>query len=133
MKTVFHPFSITISDPTTDKRFPICKVPAGCGQAQVVAASAVHDTTLAEGDTDKIALTLQDGGSDATGTATVGATLDNAATGSHGAWTAETPRDFTITEVLLDEGDWLVLDYNESGTVATKNIHVSGWLVFGKR
>jgi hypothetical protein len=127
------PFSVTIADPTADSRTTIFEVPAGAGQVQVVQAMAETDTTLAEGDTNFIKLTLQDGGAAGTGTTAVGAEISNLATGSNGAWTAATPKDFTITEVLLDEGDRLMLKYDEGGTVAPLNLRVSGWLVIGKR
>lgn len=123
----------SFADPTADARFPFFKVPSGVGQIQVVSAFASTDTTLAEGDSNVVELTLQDGGSDGTGTATVGAAIDNLATGSHGAWTAATPKTFTITEVLLDEGDYLTLKYNETGTVAPKNTTVTVNYIIGKR
>lgn len=127
------PFSITVTDPTADKRVTVFEVPAGLGQVQVVSAIAELTSTVAEDDTNFVKLTLQDGGADGTGTATVGAELTNLATGSNGAWTTATPKDFSISEVLLDEGDRLMLKYDEGGTVAPGDIRVSGWLVRGKR
>ena len=123
----------TIADPTADARYPIFRVPAGAGQCQVLEAVAYTDTTLAEGDTNFVKLTLQDGGAAGTGTTTVGAEIDNLATGSHGAWTAATPKAFTISEVLLDEGDYLTLKYDEGGTVAGLNWTVIVSYIQGKR
>lgn len=124
-------FSIVanFADPGADKRILMFKVPAGVGQVQVVGARAISDTSLVEGASNVVELTLQDGGADGTGTDTVGAAITNVS----GAWTAETPREFTITERLLDEGDWLVCKYNETGTVAPKNTTINVDLVLGKR
>ena len=46
------------------------------------------------------------------------------ATGT-GDWTANVPRDFTISEGTLDGGDYLCVGYIESGTIAPKNITVN--------
>jgi hypothetical protein len=129
------PFSITIADPTADNIYPITKVPAGLGQVQVVSAIASTDTALAEGDTNVVAVTLLDGGAAGTGTDAISDEVSNKATGSHGAWAAGTGahKTFTITEVLLDEGDVLALKYDETGTVAGLNLTVTGWMVVGKR
>jgi hypothetical protein len=130
------PFSVTIADPTADKVYPIFKVPAGFGQMQVISAIAGTDVALAEGDTNVIALTLQDGGAAGTGTAAITSELSNKATGSHGAWAGGTgaPKVFNVAnEVLLDEGDVLTLKYDETGTVAPLNIVVSGFAVIGQR
>lgn len=129
----FIPFSITVTDPAADARVTVFEVPAGLGQVQVVSAIAECSATVAEHDTNFVKLTLQDGGADGTGTTAVGAELTNLATGSNGAWTTATPKDFTVSEVLLDEGDRLMLKYDEGGTVAPGDIRVSGWLVVGKR
>lgn len=129
----FIPFSITVTDPGADSRHTIFEVPPGLGQVQVVAAIAECSATVAEHDTNFVKLTLQDGGADGTGTAAVGAELTNLATGSNGAWTAADPKDFGVSEALLDEGDRLMLKYDEGGTVAPGDIRVSGWFVVGKR
>lgn len=127
------PFSVNIADPTADARYTVFQVPAGLGQVQVVTAHAEVGTTHAESDTNFIKLELQDGGSDGTGTTSIGAEVSNLATGSKGAWTQAQPKAFTVSEVLLDEGDRLMLKYDENGTVAPLNIRVFGWLVVGKR
>jgi len=132
-KQKIHTVVFNIADPTADARYPFFKVPAGVGEVQVLEAYAVTDTTLAEGDTNYIKLTLQDGGSDGTGTDTVGAEISNLATGSKGAWTAATPKAFTISEVLLDAGDYLTLKYDENGTVAPKNMTVCVSYIVGMR
>jgi hypothetical protein len=127
------PFNVSINDPGADARVTVFEVPAGVGQVQVVQAIAECSATVAEHDTNFIKITLQDGGADGTGTTAIGAELTNLATGSNGAWTAATPKDFTVAEVLLDEGDRLMLKYDEGGTVAPGSVTVSGWLVIGKR
>lgn len=128
-------FSVTIADPTADKVYPVFKVPAGVGQMQVVSCIAATDTALAEGDTNVVALTLQDGGADGTGTTAVSGEVSNKATGSNGAWAAGTGahKTFTINERLLDEGDVLTLKYDETGTVAPLNVRVTGFAVIGQR
>lgn len=129
------PFSVTITDPTADKVYPVLKVPAGVGSVTVLSASAACDTALAEGDSNVIALTLQDGGAAGTGTTAVSAEVSNKATGSNGAWAAGTGavKDFVIEDNLLHEGDVLTLKYDETGTVGSVNIRVTGFAVIGQR
>lgn len=128
-------FSVCIADPTTDKIYPVFKVPAGVGQVTVLSAIAATDTALVEGDSNVVALTLQDGGSAGTGTTAVSAELSNKATGSNGAWAGGTGayKTFSISSNLLDEGDVLTVKYDETGTVAPLNIVVTGFAVIGKR
>lgn len=133
MRQNIIPFSVTLNDPAADKRVTLFEVPAGVGEVQVISAIAELTNTVAESDTDFVKLTIQDGGADGTGTAAVGAELTNLATGSNGAWTTATPKDFAISEVLLGEGDRLMLKYDEGGTVAPGSVRVSGFAVIGKR
>jgi len=129
------PFSITITDPTADKIYPLLKVPAGVGSVTVISAVASCDTALAEGDSNVIALRLRDGGAAGTGTTAVSEEVSNKATGSHGAWAAGTGavKNFVINDNLLHEGDILTVLYDETGTVGSVNITVTGFAVIGQR
>lgn len=114
--------SVMVSDPGADASIPIWKVPSRLTKVEIITASALCDTTIADGVGTCFTLRLLDYGNAGTAVAgTVSATLGAAGTGD---WTANIPRAFTISEGTLDGGDWVVLYYNETGTVAPKNILV---------
>lgn len=124
-----HSVSVVIADPTTDLTIPIFKIPSRYTKVEILAASAVCDTTISAGVGTAFTLRLLDYGAAGTAVAgTVSATLGAAGTGD---WTAVVPRSFTISEGTMDGGDWLVLKYDETGTVAPLNILVQVDFVSG--
>ena len=120
-----HAVSVCVSDPTADVSLPIWQVPAGVTKIEILEAACVTGTSLAAGTTNGIEATLLDGGAAGAGTAALTNTLGGTdAGGTFPAWTAVTPQTWTISEGTLDAGDWVVLKYNESGTVAPLNFVV---------
>ena len=113
--------AVSLSDPTADGTYLIWRAPVRATKIEILRASAVLDTAIAGVGT-AIALNLVDRGTAGTATATdVSSALGAAGTGD---WTANAPRDFTISEGTMDGGDYLCLGYNETGTVAPLNITV---------
>lgn len=114
---------VVISDPGADGTLPIWRVPTRLAKVEVLEAWAVCDTAIAGVGT-AITLALLDLGQAGTALAgTLSAALGASGTGD---WTAHVPRVFTISEGTLDGGDYLCLQYDESGTITPKNITV-GW------
>ena len=123
-----HTSVIVISDPTSDALYPILRAPSRSTKIEIIAAWAEIDTTITLGNGTGIALSLLDYGSAGTGLAgTVAAALG----GTTITWTAEVPKTFTISEGTMDEGDYLKVKYNETGTVAPLNITVGIEYVIG--
>uniref|UniRef100_A0A6H1ZDE3 Uncharacterized protein n=1 Tax=viral metagenome TaxID=1070528 RepID=A0A6H1ZDE3_9ZZZZ len=122
---VQHAVSVVVSDPGADVSLPIWQVPAGVTKIEILEASILTDTTLAAGTANGMEVTLLDGGAAGAGTSVLTNALGGtAAGGTFPAWTAVTPQAWTVSEGTLDAGDWVVLKYDESGTVAMKNIVV---------
>ncbi|TXH08570.1 MAG: hypothetical protein E6R04_10375 [Spirochaetes bacterium] len=114
------------ADPTPDAAYVIARVPEGAGKMTLVGASAVCDATIAESGTDFVGLRIAKIG--AAGTTTPVNVTSLLGGASNGAWTADVPREFTITETddvnVLAEGEYLKLTYDEGGTVAPGAISV---------
>ena len=124
-----HSVSVCVSDPGADATIPIARIPARMTKAEVIAAYAVCDTDVKDGIGTAFTLRLLDYGNAGTAVAgTVSATLGAAGTGD---WSKNTPRAFTISEGTLDGGDWIAVVYDETGTVAPKNIIVTVEFVNG--
>ena len=116
-----HTEVVTISEPAADGTLVIWRAPARHTSVEVLEAWAACDTEIAGAGT-QVALTLVDRGP--AGTATPSTVAPTVGTASTGDWTANTPREFTLTEGTLDGGDYLCLVYDETGTAAPKNITV---------
>ena len=116
-----HTVSVVVSDPGADAIIPVFKVPSRLTKIEILEAWASIDTALAGSGTGVI-LELVDYGS--TGTVNAG-TLCSALGGTAtGNWTANVPKAFTVADSTHDGGDYVMLKYNEQGTVAPKNITV---------
>lgn len=96
-----------------DKNIPLFRVPDD-HTITVEAAYAVTDTTLAAGTSNYYTITLLNGGT--AGTAT---TAISAAAGGTPGWTLSVPKTIAITDGLgdLTAGQWLVVKYDETGTL----------------
>lgn len=116
-----HVLTVTITDPGQDARIPLWKVPAD-HMHTVEAAYATADRATAAHADNHFELTLQNGGSDQSGTDAI-----SDAIGGVGGWAANTAKNFAITSGSggIEAGDWLMLKYDESGTVAPGIITVS--------
>lgn len=114
-------FTVAFADPTSDKALPIWRVPSRITKAEIVAAWAVLDTTVTLGNGTGVILQLLDYGTAMAGNlGTVAGTLGGTAV----TWTAGTPKDFTIADGTLDANDYLVLNYDEEGSIAPLNVTV---------
>ncbi len=110
-----------LSDPQGDGTFLLFRVPARNTKAEILSAVAWTDTTITHGNGTGIALTLYDMGS--TGTATPG-TIAATLGGTTVTWTANQPKAFTISEGTVDGGDYVGILYDETGSIAPKNITI---------
>ena len=110
-------------DPEADKSFVIWRAPRDC-EIKEAWACVVDD--VAASTANYFSLTLLDGGANASGTAA----MTNAIGGTAG-WTGGTPKNFTISEGTLDENDYLVLKYDETGTATFKQVTVGFEYVLG--
>jgi hypothetical protein len=114
-----------IADPQADKAVPKWRAPSDGGKTTIKKATLVPDTTLAAGTANGWTVQLFNYGT--AGTSVVGtitAELGAAVGGTFPGWTAGVPVDFTITDGELDSGEYVAVDYDETGTVAPLNIDV---------
>lgn len=117
-----HTVTVVISDPGADSTPMIFRVPARYDKIEILRAWAQSDTTVTLGNGTGIALTLLDYG--VAGTANSG-TISAILGGTTVTWTANQPKSFTISDGTLEGDHYLALKYDESGTIAPKNITVS--------
>ncbi len=116
--------TVIISDPGADNYFKLLRVPARTAKIEILEAWAESDTTITLGNGTGIALTLYNYGTTGTSVVTNG-TLSSTLGGTTVTWTAITPKNFTISEGTMTAGQYLVVKYDETGTIAPKNITVS--------
>lgn len=127
-----HSVSVAVSDPGADKSIPIWKVPAAVTKIEILEASVLTVTGLAAGTANGLEISLLDGGSDGSGTSALTNTIGGTtAGGTYAAWTTVSPQSFTMSEGTLDGGDWLVLKWAETGSIAETNIIVNFAYVHG--
>jgi hypothetical protein len=111
--------TLVIADPTADSRFGIFRAPAV--GATIHAAYAATQAAVTADATNRITLQLQDGGAAGAGTDVIGARTGGASVG----WAALAFNDISPSSPYkLDGGDYLMLNYDENGTVAPGNITV---------
>lgn len=106
--------AVNITDPGADKRVPLLKVPTGQTYT-VEGCYVVPDTTLAASTADYYQCSLENGGAAGTAQTNIGGTA-----GGTAGWTANTPKEITVTAGSgdLTEGQYLNLKYDEEGTIA---------------
>jgi len=109
-----HVLSVAIYDPGQDAKVPLLRVPDRHVFTVEKAFISADRTTAAHG-TNYFAINLLNGGTPGTAATNIGGTA-----GGTGGWTANTAKEITITSGLgdLTEGQWLVANYAENGTVA---------------
>lgn len=123
-----HVVTVSLSDPTKDNTYKLLRVPSRNDKIEILAAWAESDTTVTLGSGTGIALRLYNystAGTSASGT--VSASLGGTAV----TWTAGTPKTFTISEGTMEDSEYLVVGYDESGTIAPLNLTVSVEYVIG--
>lgn len=103
---------VQITDPGADKRVPVYRAPE---KVTVELAYIVPDTTLASSTADYYQASLENGGTSGTAQTVIGGTA-----GGTAGWTANTPKQITITSGSGDlaAGEYLNLNYDEAGTIA---------------
>ena len=127
-RDIQHTVSVVLSDPTADSTPPIWRVPSEITKIEILEGWASSATLVTLGEGTGIALTLLDYGT--AGTAVEG-TVTSALGGTTITWTANTPKEFTISEGTLDANDYLMVKYDETGTVAPLNITIGFTWVSG--
>lgn len=111
---------VVIPDPTEDAYIPIARVPAN-HQWTFEAAYAIASKAVASATDAYINLSLMNGGTDGAQT-----DLISDAIGGTDGWAVNTAKAFTIVDGSgkLTAGQYLVVFYNETGTVAPLPITV---------
>ena len=127
-RDIQHTVTVVISDPTADSTPPIWRVPSEITKIEILEAWANSDTLVTLGSGTGIALTLLNYGT--AGSAATG-TLTSALGGTTITWTANTPKTFTVSDGTMAAGEYLMLKYDETGTVAPLNITVGFTWVSG--
>lgn len=112
--------SVVITDPGADKAVPILCAPSN-DHITVEAAYVCADTSVSGSTVNYYSVNLLNGGTAGTGTTNIGSTV-----GGTAGWTANTPKTISITDGSgkLTDGQWLVANYAETGTVAPGRICV---------
>jgi len=123
-----HTVTVVISDPGADSTPMIFRVPKRVEKIEILSAWAQIDTTITAGAGTGVALRLLDYGTAGTAcSGTVSATLGGTST----TWTANVPKEFTISDGTLESEHYLALQYDEEGTIAPKNVTVGFCYVQG--
>lgn len=105
-------------DPAGTLKVAFFKAPLG--GAYIHAAYASCSAAIASHATNIVTGTLLDGGADGSGTTSMGAYG-----GADTAWAANGMNALTLTQNKLDEGDVLIFQYSEGGTVAPGTVSFS--------
>lgn len=109
-----HVVTAVIYDPGADAKVNVLRVP---DRHQYTIEKAYVVATLAVGasGSNYVDVSLENGGTDGTAATAIGGTA-----GGTAGWAANTPKEITITAGLgkLAAGEWLVVNYAETGTVA---------------
>lgn len=108
-----HVLTVVVYDPGQDAKIPVLRVPDDHVYT-IEKAYAQLDRNLSGSTANYVAVNLENGGTAGTGTTDIGT-----AAGGTAGWTANTPKEITITDGSgdLTEGQWLVADYAETGSV----------------
>jgi hypothetical protein len=112
--------TVCLSDPTADAAIPIWRVPAEVSKIEILRAWVVPHVTLAAGSANYFQVGLFNGGTSGTAETAMAVQLGTAivATGTAPGWAVATLYPLVISEGTMTAGQWLVVDYDETGTVA---------------
>lgn len=108
--------SICIPDPAGDITVLVMRAPFGGMRIHNAYASCSAAVTADA--TNKITMSLLDGGAAGAGTTEMATRVGGASVG----WAANEGHALTISQAELDEGDHLLFKYDESGTVAPGDV-----------
>lgn len=121
-----HMVTTLNSSTSADYTIPVLRAPFG--GATLKAVYAMSSTTLNASTADFFNVTLLNGGSTGTATTAIGTV------GGTTGWTAATSKTFTLNTDAdeLSSGEWLMVKYDETGTVAVADVTVIVEYVNGK-
>lgn len=120
---VKHTVTWQWSDTTADASYKAWRVPTGVAKIEILEAFVVSDTALGAGTANGRAVSLLNGGTAGTATATLCGAVGTATGGTHAAWVAHTVKEFTVSEGTMTEGQYLIVKYNETGSDAPLNLY----------
>lgn len=109
--------SVRFPDFAGDGKVPLFKAPAV--GATVLRAYAIPDAAFDADGSNHYTVRLLDGGQ-----AGVGTDVMAAAGGASVDWTAFTEKALALSAPSVDGGDWVIVQYDEQGTVAPGNLVV---------
>lgn len=120
-----HSFVVGVNDPTADNEITCWVVPTRTDGIEILSAY-VHPIIAGTASTTnyyQVGLKKIAGGTG--GTTTVASQIGGTpASGTAPGWTVGSAYALTIAEGTLDDGDWLLIDYDETGTPAAVNFAV---------
>jgi hypothetical protein len=123
-----HAIAVSIGDPGADRDINIWRAPCAC---EILSAYVVDNVGLPAGTANYVEVGLVNGGTAGSGTAVIAAQVGGtAAGGTAPAWTVNVPKTLTIAEGTLKEGQWVQVNYDETGTAA-QNLVVMLNVVYG--
>lgn len=109
--------SLAVIDPAATLKVAILKAPFGGATVKFYASCSA---AIASHATNTVTATLIDGGQDGSGTTVMGTYG-----GANVAWLANNLHAATLTQTGIDEGDVLIVQYSEGGTVAPGTVTFS--------
>ena len=110
----------TVADPAADETNFLLIAPLG--GIRIQEAYAVTESAITSDATNHVTVSLLDGGTDGTGTDSMGSYG-----GADTAWAANDANALTMTASELDEDAILLWKYDENGTVAPGNVTIHVW------
>lgn len=108
--------SVNLGDPGADRDILIHRAN---GAEEIISAYVVDNVGLVAGTANWFMVGLKNGGTAGTATDVIAAQVGGtAASGTAPAWTVNVAKTLTLTDGTLDDGEWVSVDYDETGTVA---------------
>lgn len=101
---------VRVADPTADAKIPLFRAPV---KGRIRAAYAISEMDQAANGTVLFSVNLLNGGAAGTATTVISGTV-----GGTGGWSKNVPVTVSVTTPALAAGDWVTLNYDETGTVA---------------
>lgn len=102
--------TVEVPDPAADLDITVFRFPV---DGRLRGAYVTPRATLAAGTVNHYQVALYNGGSSGTAQTVISGTV-----GGTVGWTAQTAKSVTINTPTFAAGEWVVLDYDETGTVA---------------
>lgn len=117
-----HVVAVHIGDPGADRDINIFRAPCA---AEVLSAYVVDNIGIVAGTANYFQVGLKNAGTAGTGTAAMATQVGGtAAGGTAPAWTVNVAQTLTISDGTLAAGQWVQVDYDETGTCAQEIVVV---------